>query len=96
MSEHTGDTSMFDYDVWPVTPQIVLVGDRASSVGYAIRDFLSRNGFPYEWVDVDNRGESTRCSVLMSSTAAVCPSACSRTEHGSRRLRCKESPRVSA
>ena len=37
-----------------MTPQIVLVGHRASAVGYSIRDFLSRNGVPYEWVDVDD------------------------------------------
>src|SRR6202051_3283318 len=46
--------SMFDYDARPVTPQIVLVGPRASVDGYSIRDFLSRNGVPYEWVDVDD------------------------------------------
>src|ERR1700687_69157 len=47
--------SMIDYDARPVTPQIVLVGHRASAVGYSIRDFLSRNAVPYEWVDVDDR-----------------------------------------
>ena len=46
---------MFDYDARPVTPQVVLVGTRASAVAYAIRDFLSRNGWPYEWVDVDQQ-----------------------------------------
>ncbi len=46
--------SMIDYDARPVTPQVLLVGHRASSVGYSIRDFLSRNGIPYEWVDVDD------------------------------------------
>src|SRR5260221_3365483 len=46
--------SMIDYDARPVTPQLVLVGHRASAVGYSIRDFLSRNGVPYEWVDVDD------------------------------------------
>ncbi len=45
---------MIDYDARPVTPQVLLVGDRASSVGYSIRDFLSRNGVPYEWVDMDD------------------------------------------
>jgi hypothetical protein len=30
------DPSMFDYDARPVTPRIVLVGMRASPVGYAI------------------------------------------------------------
>ena len=46
--------SMIDYDARPVTPQVLLVGQRASSIGYSIRDFLSRNGVPYEWVDVDD------------------------------------------
>jgi len=45
--------SMFDYDARPVTPGVVLVGTRASRGAYAIRDFLSRNGYPFEWVDVD-------------------------------------------
>ena len=45
--------SMFDYDARPVTPGVVLVGTRASHGAYAIRDFLSRNGYPFEWVDVD-------------------------------------------
>jgi len=30
-------------------------------VGYSIRDFLSRNGVPYEWVDVDDGARSERC-----------------------------------
>jgi thioredoxin reductase (NADPH) len=46
--------SMIDYDARPVTPQVVLVGRRASAVGYSIRDFLSRNAVPYEWVEVDD------------------------------------------
>ena len=46
--------SMFDYDARPVTPQVVLVGYRASAAGYAIRDFLSRNGYPYDWIEVDD------------------------------------------
>jgi thioredoxin reductase (NADPH) len=46
--------SMIDYDARPVTPQVVLVGHRASAVGYSVRDFLSRNGVPYEWVEVDD------------------------------------------
>jgi thioredoxin reductase (NADPH) len=45
---------MFDYDARPVTPQVVIVGLRASSVGYQLRDFLSRNGVPYEWVEIDD------------------------------------------
>jgi thioredoxin reductase (NADPH) len=46
--------SMMDYDARPITPQVLLVGKRASPVGYSIRDFLSRNGVPYEWVDIDD------------------------------------------
>src|SRR5882672_4124084 len=46
--------SMFDYDARPVTPQVVLVGRRASSLGYELRDFLSRNGVPYDWVELDD------------------------------------------
>lgn len=57
--------SMIDYDAKPVTPQVLLVGDRASSVGYSIRDFLSRNGVPYEWVDVS---DSARVEALLQAT----------------------------
>src|SRR6266852_5354321 len=46
--------SMFDYDTRPVTPQVVLVGNRASSAGYTIREFLSCNGVPYDWVDLED------------------------------------------
>src|SRR5260370_31007449 len=55
--------SMFEYDARPVTPQVVLVGNRASSVGYTIRDFLSRNGVPYDWVDLD---DAERVRALVS------------------------------
>src|SRR3954467_1846689 len=48
------DGSMFDYDSRPVTPQVVLVGRRTSSLGYELRDFLSRNGVPYDWVEIDD------------------------------------------
>ena len=47
-------SSMFDYDARPVTPQVVLVGNRATPLGYELRDFLSRNGVPYDWVEVDD------------------------------------------
>src|SRR5436305_15351979 len=53
MSDQSSE-SMFDYDARPVTPQVVIVGLRASSVGYQLRDFLSRNGVPYEWVEIDD------------------------------------------
>ena len=47
--------SMFDFDARPVKPGVVLVGTRASLGAYAIRDFLSRNGYPFEWVDAGER-----------------------------------------
>ncbi|MGH9122394.1 MAG: fused response regulator/thioredoxin-disulfide reductase, partial [Acidimicrobiales bacterium] len=56
---------MFDYDARPVTPQVVLMGSRASSAGYSLRDFLSRNGIPYEWVDVD---DAEKVQALVSLT----------------------------
>jgi thioredoxin reductase (NADPH) len=46
--------AMIDYDARPITPQVLLLGHQTSSVGYSIRDFLSRNGVPYEWVDADD------------------------------------------
>jgi thioredoxin reductase (NADPH) len=55
MSDEPGG-SMFDYDARPVTPQVVLVGRRTSSLGYELRDFLSRNGVPYDWVEADDAG----------------------------------------
>jgi thioredoxin reductase (NADPH) len=53
MSDRITPMSMFDYDARPVTPGVVLVGTRASRGAYAIRDFLSRNGYPFEWVDAE-------------------------------------------
>jgi thioredoxin reductase (NADPH) len=55
---------MFDYDARPVTPQLVLVGSRTSVGAYSIRDFLTRNGQPYEWVDADNFSETVEPSRL--------------------------------
>jgi thioredoxin reductase (NADPH) len=65
VSEGSHGMSMFEYDARPVTPQVVLVGQRASSVGYSIRDFLSRNGVPYEWVDLD---DAERVAALVPSS----------------------------
>ena len=59
--------SMIDYDARPVTPQVVLVGRRTSAAGYSIRDFLSRNGVPYEWVEVD---DSERATKLLAGEGA--------------------------
>src|SRR2546423_3272884 len=58
--------SMFDYDARPVTPQVVLVGRRASNLGYELRDFLSRNGVPYDWVEID---DADRVAQLLGSRA---------------------------
>src|SRR5260370_32148961 len=63
--------SMFDYDARPVSPVPVVVGTAASRGGYAIRDFLSRNGYPFEWVDA-GQPEAVR-AVL--GVAEVEPSA---------------------
>ena len=56
--------TMFDYDARPVTPQLVLVGSGTSAGAYAIRDFLSRNGRSYEWVDADDFSETVESSRL--------------------------------
>lgn len=56
--------SMIEYDSRPVTPSVLLVGHRSSSVAYSIRDFLSRNGVPYEWIDVD---DAPRVEALLSA-----------------------------
>jgi thioredoxin reductase (NADPH) len=61
--------SMFDYDARPATPQVVLVGHRASAGGSRIRDLLSRNLVPYEWVEVDD-AERVRGLVDPASISA--------------------------
>jgi hypothetical protein len=64
---------MFDHDAPPVTPQVVLIGNRASAAVYAIRDFLTRNGHPYEWVDVDECRDAGGDSVYVAQVAGgVC------------------------
>jgi thioredoxin reductase (NADPH) len=57
--------SMFDYDSRPVTPLLVLVGTTASREAYAIRDFLSRNGQPFQWVDA---GEPAAVQAVLGVT----------------------------
>src|SRR5206468_12519765 len=56
VTQQGGRPAMFDYDARPVTPQVILAGTHASAAAYAIRDFLTRNGQPYDWVDVDQAG----------------------------------------
>jgi thioredoxin reductase (NADPH) len=48
--------SMFDYDARPATAVVVLVGTASSRGAYEIRDFLARNGRPFEWVDASQPG----------------------------------------
>jgi thioredoxin reductase (NADPH) len=57
--------SMIDYGSRPVTPQVVLIGQRASWAGYRIRDFLSRNGVAYEWVEADDAERVARVSPVV-------------------------------
>jgi thioredoxin reductase (NADPH) len=64
MSDEPGG-SMFDYDARPVTPQVVLVGRRASSLGYELRDFLSRNGLPYDWVESDDDVDPSQLPICV-------------------------------
>ena len=64
MSDGPDPMSMFDYDTRPVTPGVVLVGTSASAGGYEIRDFLARNGCPYEWIDV---AEADRIEALLGA-----------------------------
>ena len=35
-----------------------MVGDRSSAAAYALRDFLTRNGLPYDWQEVDGTGDT--------------------------------------
>src|SRR5260221_8055639 len=62
---------MYDYAAGRESPSPVLVGTTASPGAYAIRDFLSRNGYPFEWVDA-GRPDAVR-AVL--GVAEVEPSA---------------------
>src|SRR3982074_3260653 len=56
MSRGAEPMTMVAYDARPAQPQVVPTATRSSAVAYTIRDFLTRNGRPYEWVDVDQRG----------------------------------------
>jgi len=56
--------SLFDYDTRPATPGVVLVDTASSAAAYRIRDFLSRNSYQYEWVDVAN---SDRVRAVLGS-----------------------------
>jgi thioredoxin reductase (NADPH) len=57
--------SLFDYDTRPATPGVVLVDSATSSAAYRIRDFLSRNSYQYEWVDV---GDADRVRAVLGTS----------------------------
>jgi thioredoxin reductase (NADPH) len=57
--------SLFDYDTRPATPGVILVDSGASAAAYRIRDFLSRNSYQYEWVDVE---DSDRVRAVLGTT----------------------------
>ena len=63
--------SLFDYDTRPATPGVVLVDTGTSAAAYRIRDFLSRNSLPYEWVDVT---DSERVRAVLGDTEVDTPS----------------------
>ncbi len=44
---------MIDYDARPASAIVCLYGLRQSAAAYEIRDFLKRNGIPYDWIEVD-------------------------------------------
>jgi thioredoxin reductase (NADPH) len=65
--------ALFDYDARPVTPQIVLVGKSVSPAAYAIRDFLSRNGCFYDWIDFDQAGSAPTAFGVGDIDASLLP-----------------------
>jgi CheY-like chemotaxis protein len=78
-----------------------VVGSRWSPQSYAVRDFLSRNQVPYEWVDVDHdaptRDSSSRSSAISpacrwSSVPTAATSLPRATQHWPRRLDCALPP----
>ena len=88
--------SMFDYDARPVTPGVVLVGTPASRGGYAIRDFLSRNGYPFEWVDAGQPDAVRAVLGVAEVEPSALPCASCRTGRGWHPRRWNRSPRASA
>ena len=39
-------------------PPITILGKTGSPLGYMIRDFLHRNGVPFEWIELANSEEA--------------------------------------
>lgn len=65
--------ALFDYDARPVTQQIVLVGTSATQGAYAIRDFLTRNGCFYDWIDLDQPGSAQTVVGVNEIDASLLP-----------------------
>jgi thioredoxin reductase (NADPH) len=51
---------VIDYDARPASSIVCLYGLRQSAAAYEIRDFLRRNGIPYDWIEVDQDPEACR------------------------------------
>ena len=51
---------MIDYDSRPASPIVCLYGLRSSAAAYEIRDFLKRNGIPYDWIVIDQDVDAWR------------------------------------
>lgn len=73
MNDQAPPDALFDYDARPVTPQIVLVGRSVSPGAYAIRDFLSRNGCFYDWIDFDRPGSVPTALGVSEVDASLLP-----------------------
>jgi thioredoxin reductase (NADPH) len=57
---------VIDYDSRPASSIVCLYGLRSSAAAYEIRDFLRRNGIPYDWVEVDHDAETCRSLGIQS------------------------------
>ena len=73
MNDQAPPDALFDYEARPVTPQIVLVGKSVSPAAYAIRDFLSRNGCFYDWIDFDQPGSAPTAFGVGDIDASLLP-----------------------
>lgn len=54
----------------PAFEGVRLIGHRWSASGHTLRDFLSRNHVPYQWLDIERAGEATR---LLEATGLTTP-----------------------
>ena len=54
----------------PATEGVRVLGTRWSPRSYAIRDFLTRNQTPYQWIDVETAGQVPEVRRLMEAAGA--------------------------